>query len=116
VTHVDLPPAVAEWLLKLAVRELRSHVRNGGALVPAVRKAMEGLAAAADVELDGAGSASRTAPDSVGLVTAHEAAALVGVSDRYIQRLARDGRVRCRWVGVWLVDVESVRSVLRRTT
>jgi hypothetical protein len=68
------------------------------------------------------GSELRTPPFTVGVVVSRgqvpvrDAARTLGLSEGYVQRLCRKGRVvasRAGWV--WLVDLDSLRSVTGRT-
>lgn len=117
-----ITPSAASWLLRIGLQQARVEARDGMPLRPQIREALQYLADIADHELLALGSDSRTvgetvAPEESGWVSVAEAAARHDKSESYVQRLARDGRVRCRRIGrrAFLIDPESLKTVLRRT-
>ena len=125
LSPVELSPAAASWLLGLGIREAKRAVKNGATPTAEVLAALQALAEVADVELLGFSSDIGTEFDTVGVMssqstawaTVAEAAGLVEKSEEYLRRLARDDRVRHRRLSSgWLLDLESLRNVLGRTT
>lgn len=115
---------VANAVLGAVIRDLTRHVRSNGGRVPAwARPVCEALAVAAEVTpiaLPRSVSAIGPVPGTLASaqwVTVGLAADLTGCSERHIRRLAASGQVVARRVGArsWLIDADSVLSVLRRT-
>ena len=119
-----LSPQAAGWLLRIAMRSAHGQVRRNGVTLPEwVEPVLVELAERADVmapEMSAGGHAVATVGSSpwTGFVPIAEAAALVDRSRRHVSRLANAGRVRSRRVGKgpYEVDVDSLRSVLRRAS
>lgn len=115
---------VAREVLGVLMRGLSAHVRADGGSVPVWAPVVcRALADAADVQVApvvAVGSGTGTGLESLGpsaWAPIEQAADSAGCSASYARRLARSGRVRARRVGArsWLIDVESLARVLRRT-
>lgn len=115
MSSIELAPDVAYAVAGCLVRDFTVTRRNGRALplwAPAV------LAALAEASGEAACFVSETRSGSVVPVglSASKAADLTGVSAQYVRRLASSGRVRRERVGrAWLIDLDSLRTVLGRT-
>jgi hypothetical protein len=121
----ELSPGEARELLRLVLQGVDVRARNGGTPVaPWLVDVCRELATVAESEppawLRGSGDGT-TFGTVVDVATGRfvptaQAARHAGVSAEYVRRLARTGRIRRRRVGqVWLVDPESLDSVLRRS-
>lgn len=102
---------------------LTRHARNGGAMPDWAVPLMRELAIAADADLphlpvvmSATGHANDTLAES-SWVTVAVAADLAGCTERHARRLAAAGRVRARRLGerTWVIDIDSLKRVLRRT-
>jgi excisionase family DNA binding protein len=109
---VVVPASVAREVLRALVRDLTARVRaDGGEVSPDVRRVLWALHEAAQradepgrVSSADAGS-SRVRTDAAGYVTVAVAARRLECSPRWIQRLARGGRIEAVRAGpVWLVS------------
>ncbi|MCW2496592.1 MAG: hypothetical protein JWQ77_2516 [Jatrophihabitans sp.] len=117
-----ISPRAAAWLLRVGIPAANDLVKRQGLQVaPDILAALQALAVVADQTLPEMSDRGH-APGNVSPVsrdswrTTASMAAEVGRSDRHIRRLAASGRVRRLKVGAhWLVDPDSVRSVLGRT-
>ena len=119
MSGVELAPDVAYALAGCLVRDFTVTRRNGRALplwAPAVLAARREASGEAGCFAGETRSGSVVPVVSSGCLAACEAADLTGVSVQYVRRLASSGRVRRERVGrAWLIDVQSLRSVLERT-
>jgi hypothetical protein len=116
--------AASNWLLALALKDLRQRTQNGLAWPEFGRAVVEVLAAAAAVPappnlpMSDNGHAFERMSPAGRMVSVAAAAEHVGKSERHIRRLVSSGQVRGRRVGqrTHLVDLESLRTVLRRAS
>lgn len=121
--RLELTAAEARWLLRASMAGVDTGIRAGGRLPTYAAEVLRRLADIADSDppaWQAVGSVNGTARSSVGdvdrFVPTAAAAASSGVSAEYVRRLARSGRIRHTKVGrAWLVDPESLATVLRRT-
>lgn len=115
-------PAVARWLLGSVMRGMKVQtIRDGLSVPPEVMPLLAALATIVDrpdlVCFASETSSARVSSESeFGLIPTRQAAEQFIVSEQYIRKLARDKRIRSRRVGrAWLIDAESLSTVLRRT-
>lgn len=121
MTLTDLPLSrlEAREMSRALMRDLREQVLRGRPVPAWAQRVLPLLAAIAD-GLDGAdiGTAVGTVgvPDRLHMVSIDEAASAVAKSQTYVRRLAREGRVLAHRVNgkAWVVDLDSLRSVLDR--
>ena len=119
MSSIELAPDVAYAVAGCLVRDFTVTRRNGRALplwAPAVLAALAEASGEAACFAGETGSGSVVAVLSPGCLAACEAADLTGVSVQYVRRLASASRVRRERVGrTWLIDLDSLRTVLGRT-
>jgi hypothetical protein len=109
---------VAAWLAGSVKRDMNRELRSNGKRPPLFAESLLGaLAAAAGDSTFAAASGKPTViVVSTSWISVHEAAALVGRSERRIRQLALARQVRSQKVGpVWQIDSDSLTNVLRRT-
>lgn len=107
-----VPPGLARQLVDAAVLGLAQMARRdaGGAVTPGLTALLRQLDASATRHPVGNLDATRW-------ITVAEAAGLAGLTERSVQRLARNGRLIARRHGhrVWQVDEASARDYGRTT-
>lgn len=117
-----LSPVVAREVLAILMKGLAVHVRtDGGALPGWAQDVCQALDELTDAPTPATVRRMSASGPVVGMVdtwvTTGLAAGLAGCSERHVRRLAATGRVRARQVGArtWLVDRDSLATVLRRS-
>lgn len=114
---------IALGVLRALMRDQERQMRvNGASVARWTLPVYNALEQAAGAEPDtvtfravfGRRQASSESTTWVGVA---EAAATCGRSERHVRRLASSGSVRAKRVGLrsWLVDIDSLKNVLRRT-
>lgn len=118
---LPLTSTSADWLYRAMMRDLRLQTRNGLAMPPFAEEVLRWLAGLADRPEPTMSSTRQAIAILVPgghdtYVSVAEAADLVGVTGRTVQRLARSGEIRARRLGnrTWLVDIGSLQNVLRK--
>lgn len=111
--------AAANWAMRSIVRDMRRELQQNGKRPPEYAKAVLEMLSEAAGEPSPSGIAASgravTRVDSTSWFTVHDAAALVGLSERRVRQLAQDHRVRAQKVGTtWQIDPDSLANVLRR--
>lgn len=115
-----LTPSDAREAMRSLTRDVTQLVRNGMPVPSWAKRVLQFLATIADEPAAGSdsGTAHGTveATDRLHMVPTAEAAADLGVSDTYVRRLAREGRIRATRINerAWVVDLDSLRAVIRR--
>lgn len=115
-----LSPADARDAMRSVTRDVTQLVRNGLPVPPWAQRVLQFLAHLADQPVDSAdiGTPVETVKgtDWLHMVPIDQAAAAVSMSQTYVRRLAREGRVLAHRVNgkAWVVDLSSLRSVTDR--
>lgn len=116
-------PVVAGWVARALTRDLVRSNRNGLSLPSHAQEVISALdEAAGDLGLAGR-FASEPVNATLGAVSVHgfipvrDAAAACGVTTHHVRRLARDRKIRAIRPGRdWGIDLDSLKSVLRRAS
>jgi excisionase family DNA binding protein len=109
---------VARWVGRSLVRDIGNQYRQHNQRPPRwAQEVLDALAQAVESPSTAGGFASATAPATLEAhrITVPAAARETGLSEQYIRRLAKSGRIRARRAGRdWQIDLESLRDVSRK--